>query len=301
MKHIIIVLLAYLFCITLSAQELNCNVTVNADKIEGSNKQVYTTLQTTIKEFMDAQQWTQMNYTSDERIDCNISLIVNSYNDDVMSCILQVQASRPVHSSTYTTTLLNFRDNNFNFTYREFDPIELNTNTYESNLSALLAYYAYIIIGLDMDSFEKLGGDPVFNMAEQLVSLSQNRSNEIEAKGWKAFEDDRNRYALISQLRDDRFKPFREFFYTYHRQALDQMYSNVGNSRAKIAEGIPIIRELNRMQPSAIILVAFLDAKKDEIINIFAKKGSEKEKTSVHEILSDVDPTSSDDYARILE
>ncbi len=284
-----------------SAQELKCNVTVVADKIEGTNKQVFTTLQTTLNDFMNAQQWTQTSYTDEERIDCNINLIVNSYADDVMQCALQVQASRPVHSSSYTTTLLNYRDKNFNFTYREFDAIEINASTYENNLSALLAYYAYLIIGLDMDSFGRLGGDAAFTTAEQIVNMSQNRANELEAKGWKAFEDDRNRYAMISQYKDDRFRTFREFYYVYHRQALDNMYTNVGNARAKIAEEIHVLRDLNRQQPSAIIIVSFLDAKRDEIINIFAKKGSEAEKTSVYEILTDVDPTNTNDYDRIKD
>ncbi len=294
--------IALMLCMqNIAAQELNCNITVNTDKVESTNKQVFSTFESSLKDFMNGQQWTQMNYTNDEKIDCNISLIVNSYVDDVMSCVLQIQASRPVHSSSYTTTLFNFRDQNFHFTYREFDPIEVNSNTYESNLSALLAYYAYIIIGLDMDSFGKMGGDEMFTAAEQIVSLSQNRSNELESKGWKAFENDRNRYALISQLRDDRFTPFREYYYTYHRQALDNMFANVGNARKKIADGLPIIRELNRMQPSAILLVAFLDAKKDELINIFAKHASEAERKAVYEILTDIDPTSTDDYEKIIE
>lgn len=283
------------------AQELNCNLTLNTDKLEGTNKQVFTTLEKDLKDFMNSQQWTEMTFADFERIDCNFMIIVNSYANDIVKCELQVQASRPVYNSNYTTTIFNFRDQDFNFTYREFDPIEVNTSTYESNLTAVLAYYAYIIIGLDMDSYSRLGGSPLFSAAEQIVTLSQSRSNEDESKGWKAFDSNKNRYALASNLNDDRFRSIREFFYEYHRLALDNMYANVDNARAKIAAGLPVLREVNRQQPNAVLIVSFLDSKSDELINIFKGHGTAEEKKSVHEILMDLNPTASARYDEILK
>ena len=295
-------LLAGLLCaLTVGAQELNVNLTLNSDKVEGTNKQVFTTLENDLKDFLNSQQWTDMTYSDFERIDCNFMIIVNSYADDVMMCELQVQASRPVYNSSYTTTILNFRDQDFNFTYKEFDPIEVNSSTYESNLTAVLAYYAYIIIGLDLDSYSNLGGSAMFTQAEQIVNMSQNRSNENEAKGWKAFDSNRNRYALVSNLNDSRFRPLREFFYTYHRQALDNMAANVDNARAKIAAGLPVLRDLNRENPNAILIISFLDSKNDELINIFKGHGTAEEKKSVNEILNDINPTASERYKEILE
>ena len=295
-------LLAVVLCaLALGAQELNVNLTLNSDKVEGTNKQVFTTLENDLKDFLNSQQWTDMTFSDFERIDCNFMIIVNSYADDLMMCELQVQASRPVYNSSYTTTIFNFRDQDFNFTYKEFDPIEVNSSTYESNLTAVLAYYAYIIIGLDLDSYGSLGGSSMFTQAEQIVNMSQNRSNENEAKGWKAFDSNRNRYALVSNLNDSRFRPLREFFYTYHRQALDNMAANVDNGRAKIAAGLPVLRELNRENPNAILIISFLDAKNDELINIFKGHGTAEEKKSVNEILNDINPTASERYKEILE
>lgn len=284
-----------------SAQELNCNLQINSSQIQIANKQVFETLQKELNDFMNNRHWTSGIYAVAERIDCNFMITIQSYVDNVFTTELQIQARRPVYNTSYNTSTFNFKDEHFNFTYVEFDPIEINTTTYESNLTAVLAYYAYIIIGLDLDSYSKLGGTECFRQAENIVNLMQSKSDQSEALGWKAFESNKNRYALINNLMDERFRKYREFFYVYHRQGLDEMTSNVANARAKIAEGLPILREINRMQPSAIAIQAFLDSKNDEIINIFSKKGTTKEKTDVYEIMTDVNPTLTSRYEAIKQ
>lgn len=278
-----------------SAQELNCNININSDLIQGTNKSVFTTLQKSMYEFVNNRKWTEMTFTPEERIECTMNITVKKVEGDNFTAEILVQSRRPVYNSSYTTTLFNFKDNDFTFTYQEFDQLEWNPSVITSNLTAVLAYYAYIIIGYDMDSFSRLGGTSAFQAAENIVNLAQG----INLSGWKAFESPRNRYALVSNLLDEAFKPFRNYFYEYHRLGLDMMVDNSANARAKIAEGLHVLRDVNRARPSAIVISTFLDAKTDELINIFSK-GTEKEKMLVVEILSDVDPTQTAKYEQIL-
>lgn len=302
MKTKILSLLFLLITATLTAQELKCNLTVNSAAIEGTNKQVFTTLENDLRDFMNSRRWTEMVYADNEKIDCNFTIIVKAVDDDLFQAELQVQASRPVYGSSYTTTLLNIRDEDFNFHYKEFDPMEINSSTWENNLTAVMAYYAYMIIGFDLDSYSRLGGSTLFQAAEQIVNTCQSKSDDSEIKGWKmTFGSKRNRYSLASNLNDDSFKPLREYYYEYHRLALDNMAVNVDNGRAKIAENIQILQELNRQNPSASLVVTFLDSKSDELINIFAKRGTNDEKKKVHDVLVAVNPTLSQRYDTILE
>ena len=305
MRKIVIIFLWFVvcgLCLDLKGQELNCNLTVSTPQIEGTNKQVFQTLENDLEAFMNSYRWTDLVYADDERIDCNMMITVSNVEDDKFTCELQVQASRPVYGSSYTTNLLNIRDKEFTFTYKEFDPIDINKSTFESNLTAVMAYYAYLIIGFDLDSYSRLGGQAAFATAEQIVNMCQSRSDESEVKGWHMeLGSQRNRYSIISNIMDDRFKPLREFYYEYHRLALDNMATNVDNSRAKIAEQIGVLRDLNRQSPSAPLIITFLDAKNDELINIFAKRGLSEEKKLVHEILTSVNPTLSNRYDEILK
>jgi hypothetical protein len=281
---------------SLSAQELNCNVQINSDKIQGSNKSVFTTLQKAITEFMNTRQWTNLDYEVAERIDCNMNIILNSADGENYKGELVVQSRRPVFNSSYYTNLLNYRDVNFAFSYREFDPLEFNSNNINNSLTAVLAYYAYLVIGFDMDSFSRLGGTPYFQQAENIVSQAQS----TDWSGWKAFENDKNRYALISNITDEAFKKFREYFYVYHRLGLDQMSINPTNGRASIAEGMDVVRDAYRSRPNAILIVSFLDTKTDEIINIF-KQATQEEKEKVVEILSSVNPSQANRYQQIFQ
>lgn len=281
---------------TLKAQELNCNLVVNSDQIQGSNKSVFNTLQKSASDFINNRRWTELSFDQDEKIECTMTLIVKKVENDQFTCELQVQSRRPVYNTSYNTTLINFRDNDITFAYKEFDVLEFNENQVTSNLTAILTYYVYLILGYDMDSYSRMGGTPFFQAAEQLVASAQS----LDMPGWRAFESTRNRYALINNLNDEAFRKFRNFLYEYHRQGLDEMTANVVNARAKISSGLPVIREANRARPSAIAITTFLDAKTDEIINIF-KRATDQEKKTVIEILTDVNPTQSERYETILK
>lgn len=292
-------LLIFIFCagtMLLSAQELNCNLRINSDQIQGSNKSIFTTLEKSASEFINNRRWTELNYAETERIECNINIIVSKQEEDKFTAEIQIQSRRPVYNSGYNTTLFNFRDNSFVFSYKEFEVLEFNENTITSNLTAVLAYYAYIILGYDMDSYSRLGGTPYFQAAERIVNAAQS----MDLPGWRAFESSRNRYALVNNLTDEAFKKFRNYFYEYHRLGLDEMTANVVNARARILTGLPVLRETNRSRPSAIAVTTFLDAKTDEMINIF-RKASDQEKKNAIEVLTDVNPTQSEKFETIFK
>ena len=195
----ILVFLLFAAIHSVQAQELKCNVTINSDQVEGSNKSVFNTLQQSIQEFVNNSQWTNLTFQDKERIECNMLIVVKQVQDNMFVCEFTCQSRRPVYGTTYTTPILNFKDNNFIFTYQEFDRLDFQQHTFTSNLTALIAYYCYLIIGHDMDSFSRLGGTPYFQICENIVNAAQSASLEsTEQSGWKAFDSNRNRYALIN-------------------------------------------------------------------------------------------------------
>lgn len=298
-KPIVILALCGLFLVPAKAQEINCTVTINSDQIEGSNKQIFETLKSAIEEYMNQNRWTNMTYANHEKIECSMLVVVKTMADNMFTCEMTLQSRRPVYGTTYTTPLLNFKDNAFNFTYQEFDRIEYQQNQFTTNLTAMLAYYCYLIIGHDQDSFQRLGGTPFFQQCEEIVNACQSASmDNSEQKGWLAFDSNRNRYALINNLLDEAFKKYRNYYYEYHRLGLDEMSGNVTNGRARIAEGMPVLKEAYRARPATYVINTFLDAKADEIADIFSK-GTDKEKKTVYDLLMDIDPTRQNTYDRI--
>lgn len=300
LRYIVLGLCSMWF-VSAGAQELNCTVTINSDQIEGSNKQVYETLKQGIEEYMNQNRWTNMTFAETEKIECSMLIVVKQVLGNSYSCEMTLQSRRPVYGTTYTTPLLNFKDNAFNFTYQEFDRIEWQQNQFTTNLTAMLAYYCYLIIGHDLDSYQRLGGTPCFRMCEEIVNACQSASMEgSEQKGWLAFDSNRNRYALINNLQDEAFKKYRNFYYEYHRLGLDEMSGNVTNGRARIAEGLPVLKETYRARPATYVINTFLDAKADELVDIF-RKGTDKEKKEVYDLLIDIDPTRQNTYDRMNE
>ena len=300
LRYIVLGLCSMWF-VSAGAQELNCTVTINSDQIEGSNKQVYETLKQGIEEYMNQNRWTNMTFAETEKIECSMLIVVKQVLDNSYSCEMTLQSRRPVYGTTYTTPLLNFKDNAFNFTYQEFDRIEWQQNQFTTNLTAMLAYYSYLIIGHDMDSYQRLGGTPCFRMCEEIVNACQSASMEgSEQKGWLAFHSNRKRYAMINNLQDEAFKKYRNFYYEYHRLGLDEMSGNVTNGRARIAEGLPVLKEAYRARPATYVINTFLDAKADELVDIF-HEGTDKEKKEVYDLLIDIDPTRQNTYDRINE
>lgn len=299
MRHVACVVALVAMSISLGAQELKCNISINSEQVQGSNKAVFTTLQQSMEEFVNTQRWTNMTFQEKERIECSMMIVVKSVQDNMFVCEFTCQSRRPVFGTTYTTPTLNIKDANFTFTYQEYDRMEFQHNTFTSNLTALVAYYCYLIIGHDMDSFAKLGGTPYFQVCEDIVTSAQSASlDNAEMVGWKAFESNRNRYALTNNLMDEAFKKYRAYYYDYHRHGLDEMVNNVANGRARIAKDIKVLKEAYNARPATYLVGTFLDAKSDELVNIF-KSGTADEKKMVYELLMDIDPTRQDTYENI--
>jgi len=299
MKHILCISLALSFGISIAAQELRCNVSINSDKIQGSNKEVYTSLQQSITELVNSTRWTNLTFSEKERIDCSMMIVVNSVADNIYVCEMQVQSRRPVFNTSYNSPMINLRDVDFTFAYQEFDRLEYNTNQFTSNLTSMLAYYCFLIIGYDMDSYSRMGGTPMFRECEKIVNFAQTASmDDKEMNGWKTFGGHRNRYTLSNNLMDEAFRPFREYIYEYHRLGLDEMSSNVTNGRARIAEGINTLREANKARPNTYVVSVFMDAKSDELTNLF-EQGTASEKQTVYEVLMAVDPTRQTTYDKL--
>lgn len=299
MRHIVAILALIVMSIAMTAQELKCTISINSEQVQGSNKAVFTTLQQSMEEFVNTQRWTNMTFQEKERIECSMMIVVKSVQDNMFVCEFTCQSRRPVFGTTYTTPTLNIKDENFTFTYQEYDRMEFQTNTFTSNLTALVAYYCYLIIGHDMDSFAKLGGTPYFQVCEDIVTSAQSASiDNAEMVGWKAFESNRNRYALTNNLMDEAFKKYRAYYYDYHRHGLDEMVNNVANGRARIAKDIKVLKEAYNARPATYLVGTFLDAKSDELVNIF-KSGTAEEKKMVYELLMDIDPTRQDTYENI--
>lgn len=299
MRHIVAIVALIAMSIPMKAQELKCNISINSEQVQGSNKAIFTTLQHSMEEFVNTQRWTNMTFQEKERIECSMMIVVKNVQDNMFVCEFTCQSRRPVFGTTYTTPTLNIKDANFTFTYQEYDRMEFQHNTFTSNLTALVAYYCYLIIGHDMDSFAKLGGTPYFQICEDIVTSAQSASiDNAEMVGWKAFESNRNRYALTNNLMDEAFKKYRAYYYDYHRHGLDEMVNNVANGRARIAKDIKVLKEAYNARPATYLVGTFLDAKADELVNIF-KSGTAEEKKMVYEILMDIDPTRQDTYENI--
>jgi hypothetical protein len=301
MKKLVIILSLFLVGTSIWGQELKCTVSINSDQVQGTNKEVFNTLQRSIEEFVNTLRWTNMTFQEKERIDCSMLLVVKSVQDNMYTCEFTCQSRRPVWGTSYFTPLLNIKDKYFIFTYQEYDRLDYQQTTFTTNLTALLAYYCYLIIGHDMDSFSKLGGTSCFQACESIVNAAQSASLETsEAAGWKAFESNRNRYALISNIMDEAFKKYRLFYYEYHRHGLDEMVNNVANGRMRIAKEMTVLKEAYNARPGTYIINTFLDAKCDELANIF-EQGTTEEKKQVYDLLMLIDPTRQTTYDKIIK
>jgi hypothetical protein len=280
-----------------SGQELRCNIQVVAPSVQGTNRNVFQTLRETIYEFMNNQQWTGHVYENSERIECTFHFTIDEViGVDQFRGSLQIQARRPVYNSAYSTTTLNLKDDNVDFRYGEYEQLVYNKNNLESNLVALLAYYANIVLGYDYDTFSPEGGTPWFEEAERIVGMMQN----ARESGWKQFESRQNRYWLVDNLLEEDHRPLREFYYEYHRSGLDQMSEDPEEGRANIAESMDLLKKVYRTDPSSFALQVLFDAKHQEFVNIFSESFS-MEKAEVVNTLSEINPTNSDAYQKLLK
>lgn len=269
------------------AQELNARITINSDKVQSTNKQVFKTLQDALNDFVNNKKWTDATFAMNERIDCSMTLIINEMvSDNSFKGEIQVQARRPVYNSSYTTTLLNYRDTELSFDYTEFEPLEYTENTLNSNLIATVVFYIYTILGLDFDSFSPKGGTAFLGQAMQIVSLAQAQPTWT---GWKAFENDRNRHALATALTDNTSELFRDMWYNYHRKGLDEMAANPDRGRTTIIGLLPVLEQVKSARPTSPLLQMFADSKLDEVVLIYSK-ATTPEKQKGYKMLSNLYP-----------
>ncbi|MFP4060655.1 MAG: DUF4835 family protein [Bacteroidota bacterium] len=301
MKKIILIGLLLPGFFRIYTQELNCNVQVISQQIQGTNKQVFETMQKAIYEFMNNRVWTNHVFAPEERIECNIMInFTEQISADEFKGTIQVQSRRPVYNSSYNTVLLNYMDNNFHIRYVEYEPLEFNVNTFISNLTSILSFYAYTIIGMDYDSFAPEGGEEFFNIAERIVSNAQNAPQ----KGWKPFDakSNRNRYWLIKNILDDDYSEIRQFNYQYHRLGLDLMSEKPEEGRAQVAEGIELLQDIYRDKPDPFmhLLQVIIDAKSTEFVQVFSESFTE-EKNRVYAMLTEIDASNSNRYEKIIK
>ena len=290
--YILLFITLYCASITTSkAQEINARVSINHQQVQGTSTSVFETLKTTLEQFLCERQWTNLQFRKNERIDCTFAITVKKYSpsDNTFQASLNVQSTRPVFGSNYTTTTFAFNDPNFNFTYQEYDQLEFRSDVIDNNLTAMLAYYVYMIIGADMDTMSPLGGTEYFQTAQNIVTGAQSMSE----KGWKAFEDNKNRYAIITDLLDGGMQPLRELQYAYYRQGLDVMAENAERGRAAITKALELLKKAHENKTMSSLPQIFTEFKRDELMNIYKGHGSAKEKDDVVELLVRINPSQS--------
>jgi len=269
------------------AQELNCTVEINTDQLQNTGKDVFNTLQEAISEYMNTTKFSQAQIAANEKIECRLFLTVASYSDDgTVTGNIQVQSIRPVYNTSYTTTLLNFKDSKIDFTYQQGEPLVFSENSMESQLTAILNFYAYLILALDFDSFSPHGGDPFWERLKLIVQQGQS-AGEI---GWKAFEDTKNRAAVLSAYTDPSTSGLRDLIYQYHRTGLDEMSQSPDKGRAKITESLDALSKVYQTSSMSVGLSMFKDAKLDELVNLYSKSPS-TERERVYELLYPIYPT----------
>ena len=291
------VFLFFLMYISLGAdaQEIFCNVQVNSSQIQTSDRKVFQTLQTAIYEFVNNTKWTSASIKNEERIECTFLIQVKErVSNDEYKASIQVQSTRPIYGTSYKSTMLNYLDNNFRFRYLEYQSLEYNENAHISNLTSVLAYYVYMVLGLDFDTFSEYGGAPYYIKAQNIVNKAQN-AREI---GWKAFESDKNRYWLVHDLLDTRYEKIHNCYYRYHRLGMDLMSDKADDGRYEITEALHELRSIYQNNPSAFILKIFFDAKADEITKIYSE-AFPNEQARVIKLLTEIDPANSTKYQAI--
>ena len=284
----------------ISAQELQAKITINHAQISGTEKGVFDNLQQTLEQFVNNRQWTHLQFQKNERIICNFNITVTKYDRDqnLFTCKALIQANRPVFNSAYTSTLYNNVDDNFTFRFAEYDQLEFNEQQIDNQLTALFAYYAYLIIGIDLDSFAPKGGEDILQRCMNLVNNAQN----LDYPGWKAFSDDRNRYAIISDYLDGALEPFRQLQYDYYRKGLDEMANNAERGRTEITAALETgLKKAKENRPLSLLPQIWTDFKKDELANIYRGKGTQKEKESIYELLFSINPSQNKYWDQVKE
>lgn len=295
---LIIFLVSATIC-PLTAQELNANVVVNYQNVQTTETRVFTDMQNAFQQFLNNRKWTDDTYAPEERINCNFVITIEQMPSvGNFQATVQIQSSRPVYGTSYESLMLNFADRDWVFQYVESQPLEFNINSYTNNITSLLAYYAYIILGMDYDSFSKLGGQEYFEKAQLIVTNAQQQGGE----GWDQFGSNRrrNRYWLAENFINPQMIPVREGIYNYHRKGLDTFLENEEESRQNMLNAIKEIQKVSKIFPQSILLISFFDAKNDEIISTYSKGGTQIRRDA-YNALVEINPTMVDDYSVIIK
>ena len=289
-------LLGVTFCPT-QAQELNARVNINRSQVSNTKGEVFDALQKTMTDFLNDHKWTELTFRDNEKIQCTFNLTVNTYSDtdNSFTCTLLLSSSRPVYGSSYTTTAYSVRDPQFTFNFREHDQLEYNINNIDNNLVALLAYYAYMIIGMDMDTMAPKGGTAYLQTAEQIVQAGQT----LDFPGWKAFDDSKNRFGLLNDYLDGSMESMRQLEYAYHRQGLDRMAEAPDSARATIADALDLLREAHEAKTMSQVPQLFTEYKREELLSIFAGKGTKEEKDKAYDILFAIDASQNEAWKKL--
>ena len=299
-RNTCLTILALLAVLGVHAQELQVKVSVNHSQIQGTDNSVFENLQQTIEQFMNERAWTDLQFQKNERIQCNLNLTVNKYlrDENRFECTALIQANRPVFNAAYNTTLYNNRDANFNFVFQQFDQLNFAEENIDNQLTALLAYDALLTIGLDLDSFAPMGGTDVLQRCLVLVNNAQN----LGFTGWKSFEDNRNRFAVINDYMDEGMKPFRQLQYDYYRKGLDEMTNNAERGRTEISAALENdLQQAHENKPLSLLPQIWTDYKKDELANIYKGKGTQKEKQRIYDILMGLNASQNNSWEAIKQ
>ena len=297
---IAIALLLLLPAPDIHAQELEAKININHSKVQGTDASVFDNLKQTLEQFVNERQWTALQFQKNERITCNFNITVDKYvqAENRFECTATIQANRPVFNAAYTTTIYNNTDKSFQFSFAQFDQLNFNDETVDNQLTALFAYYAYLIIGINLDTFSPLGGTDVLQRCMYLV----NNAQDLGFPGWKSFEDSRNRFAIINDYLDEAMKPFRQLQYDYYRKGLDEMANNVERGRTEVTTAIENgLKKAHEDKPLSLLPQIWTDYKKEELANIYKGKGTQKEKESVYDILFSINASQNNSWEKIKQ
>lgn len=277
------------------AQELNCQVSINHSQLSTQDIRIFQTLQKSVYEFMNNRRWTNKVFKAEERIECSIFINLKEQLGDQFTATIQVQSRRPVFNSSYNSVMFNHIDKDYTFEYIEYNALDFQLTSFDNNLTSVLAFYAYIIIGLDFDSFGDHGGTPYLNNAQQIV----NNAQSAKESGWKSYDSQKNRYWLIENLLNGSYDNLHSFMYKYHRLGLDQMQKNMSKGRQEALAAIEMLVKVHRSKPGLYVLSIILEAKRDEIIGIFSE-APPNEKAKVKNLLVEIDPAHGNEYQKIV-
>ena len=299
MKQLILTLLLVIAAMPMAAQELNARVSINRSQVSNTKSGVFDALEQQLTRLINERKWTELQFRENERIQCSFNITVNAYSetDNSFQCTLLVAAVRPVWGSSYTTTTFNMNDKDFNFNFQEFDQLEWRAEQIDNNLTAVIAYWVYFLIGMDLDSFSPMGGTELFHIAQDICTSADG----LGFSGWKAFGDSKNRYAIVNDYVDGAMEPLRQMQYDYYRKGLDHASENADEARAAVGEALKLLKQAHEAKTMSQLPVIFTDFKRDELVSIFSGHGSSSEREAAYDILFRINPSQNAYWEKIKQ